>query len=129
LLLAACRLINPPPGPGALDCQAVARSLTPRGRLAAMISLHAHAFGGPGHVPVVGLSHAVTIIECDFQKGGGGARSRKRRAVAELAGFGRLEGFERSLKMLGADLDSIRREVRARYPWTYWYLLRHPTVL
>ena len=111
-----------------MDCARVAGFLNPRGRLSALISVHAHALDGGG-AGVLGLPDAVTVLQCDFLAGTAGAKSRKRRVVAELAAYGRLHDFAGPITILGADLSQIRSTVKARYPTTYRYLLHHPSVL
>jgi hypothetical protein len=75
------------------------------------------------------LTDAATVLECDERAQAVGSRSRKRRVVAELAAFGRLRDFARPLARLGADLSRIRAKVKARYPYTYPFLLRDPPLL
>jgi hypothetical protein len=110
------------------DCEKVAHLLNPAGRLQAMVSIHANAFGAE-HQRVLELTQAASVLACDARGATAGARSRKRRAVAELVGYGRLERFDQPIRTLGADLQEIRRAVRARYPYTFWYLLANPAVL
>ena len=95
-----------------------------------MISIHAHAYGADG-LGVLELPQAATIVNCDSLSVSPGARSRQRRAVAELAAYGRLQGFLPEMQIFGANLDTIRTDVQALYPTTlgYQYLLANPAVL
>jgi hypothetical protein len=129
LLVATCHWPHHP-GYGAQqpDCAQVASLLNPSGRLAALISVHAHALAG-GHAEAIDLARAATVLECDFLTGTAGAGSRKRRVVAELAAYGRLQEFEEPIAILQADLAAIRTLVRANYRYTDEYLLRNPAVL
>ena len=140
-LFAACGLIGHPPGgeqpptgqpPGhtvpQLDCHKVAEFLNPHGRLRAMIAVHAHAFGADD-AAILPLIDAATVLECDFRTGFVIAISRKRRAVAELAAYGRLNRFAEEIAIMGANLQAIRMAVQKRYPHTFWYLRANPAVL
>ncbi len=129
-LVIGCRVSLPPwLGTAQVDCDPISGFLDPTGRLGALISVHAHAFGLAEHQPVVSLTHAAGVLECDHRAGAIGSRSRKRRVVAELAAFGRLKDFARPLALLGADLSRIRAKVKERYPHTYPFLLRDPPLL
>lgn len=110
-------------------CAAVADLLTPQGRLAAMISVHANALGGQEASGALALTRAATVLECDLQAGTAGSRSRKRRAVAELAAFGRLRDFDDALEVLRVDQGTLRSALQRRYPSTWEYLVRNPAVL
>jgi hypothetical protein len=129
-LIAACGVTGHQPGTGEpqLNCAKIAARLTPADRLEAMITIHAYAFGAE-HERVLKLTQAATILECDFRAGSALARSRKRRAVAELAAYGRLERFEPTIDLFGTDLKTIRLAVAEAYPGTFWYLLAEPAAL
>jgi hypothetical protein len=78
-------------------------------RLAAMISVHAHArWGKPGAFPAdvhtIPLDEAVRILRADRDPL---APSRLRRAVAKLAAY-RLDEFRDTIKVLGADPNAIQ---------------------
>lgn len=128
LLVVGCH-VGRPWSPPPLDCHRIPVSLDPKARLGALISVHAHAFGLAAHHPVMSLTDATSLVECDDRAQAIGSRSRKRRVVAELAAFGRLKDFARPLARLGVDLSRIRAEVEARYPYTYPFLLRDPPLL
>jgi hypothetical protein len=112
-----------------VDCDRLEVPLGPESRLGAMISVHAHALAGRDHVQTMALSDAATVLECDLRAGAAGARSRKRRAVAELAAFGRFEEFREELEILGVDVPALELAVRQLDPGTFPYLLKNPTVL
>lgn len=132
VLLTAVSCERAPSKPASLraaNCDAVTPLLNTRGRLAAMISVHANAFGSAEHIELLPLATAATVLECDVQAEGPGAKSRKRRAVAELAAFGRFREFAGPLGRLGVDPKALETAVRAANPDTFPFLLANPTIL
>lgn len=124
MLMTACS--RPRPGGPKGHCSDVRALINPAGRVAAMLSVHAAAFDLREHVETLALSRAATLLSCDRAAG---SFSRRRRAAAELAAYGRLHDFAEPIATLGFDLATIRAEIQQRYPYTLRHLLRNPDVL
>ena len=85
-----------------------------RTRLAAMLSVHAHAYFASGHRAPETMSHlhvqplteAVEVLRCDPSPG---AWSRRRRAIAKLLAYGGIDSPYRALieQNLGANVPAI----------------------
>jgi hypothetical protein len=104
--VACCRAAERVPRAAAAADQG---GVTKAKRLAAMISVHAHARWGkpaafPADVHTIPLDEAVRILRADRDPL---APSRLRRAVAKLAAY-RLDEFTDTIKLLGADPNALQ---------------------
>jgi hypothetical protein len=91
-----------------------------RARIAAMLSIHAHAFwpdrSWPAELGLPSLDDAVSVLVKDEDRV---APSRRRRAVARLSAYGMvlgsIESFREAIRRLGADPKQIEDAVAHRF--------------
>lgn len=102
-------------------CSAIpAAEFSKEGRLAAMLSVHAHAYFGAGAPPPtlssmgMALTNASVLLRCDPDRM---ALSRRRRAIAKLAAYGWETGaFNQQLLILGLNVERFEIAVLQALP-------------